>query len=681
MKRIAIVTDHTAHPLGHFLKKNMETILGGFIHITNRYLDEGAQGPFIDDDVVLVMTKEKAIQIKNRVVDAKRIIVANRTIRTQEIYPICSIPPNTKVLVVNDNGETTLEFMALLYKLGIDHLNLIPFDPHHDYPDVKIAVTPGEGIYVPKHIGTVIDTGNRVFDVSTFIQIIDMLQLTDREIQRRLYRYSEELVPLDSGIDKQYRQLYLKNRELDAILNLSHEGILLVDTEGRIVLYNRTVKNLLGLEEPLGNALFSHLVEEPLRSLLAQDRVEDEPIPYRGKILLLSSRMMEVFGQQSGTYYNLRDVTYLNQLEENLAKKLKGVGFVSQYSFKDILSRSPVLEKSVQRARQFAQSDLPVLITGESGTGKELFAHSIHGESKRRNRPFVAFNCAAVPENLIESELFGYEGGAFTGALREGKAGLFEQANHGTIFLDEIGDMPYNLQSKLLRVLQEGQIMRIGSQRIITIDVRLISATNQPIVHRIASGSFRADLYYRLNVLPLNLPPLRERKEDILYLLRYFLRSYGRETMTLKPEVEALLLGYPWPGNIRELWNVASFMAFFPDEPMGLDQLPEYLREAPEPPGEWKDLIVLIPADELLSVLQGVSQLSSLQGVSGRASIEKYLQNTSHPLREGRIRGILSLAQRYGLVISGPGRGGTRLTEAGLRCLNWLKNRQEIEPN
>jgi len=681
MKRIAIVTDHTAHPLGHFLKKNMETILGGFIHITNRYLDEGPQGPFIDDDVVLVMTKEKAIQIKNRVVDAKRIIVANRTIRTQEIYPICSIPPNTKVLVVNDNGETTLEFMALLYKLGIDHLNLIPFDPHHDYPDVKIAVTPGEGIYVPKHIGTVIDTGNRVFDVSTFIQIIDMLQLTDREIQRRLYRYSEELVPLDSGIDKQYRQLYLKNRELDAILNLSHEGILLVDTEGRIVLYNRTVKNLLGLEEPLGNALFSHLVEEPLRSLLAQDRVEDEPIPYRGKILLLSSRMMEVFGQQSGTYYNLRDVTYLNQLEENLAKKLKGAGFVSQYSFKDILSRSPVLEKSVQRARQFAQSDLPVLITGESGTGKELFAHSIHGESKRRNRPFVAFNCAAVPENLIESELFGYEGGAFTGALREGKAGLFEQANHGTIFLDEIGDMPYNLQSKLLRVLQEGQIMRIGSQRIITIDVRLISATNQPIVHRIASGSFRADLYYRLNVLPLNLPPLRERKEDILYLLRYFLRSYGRETMTLKPEVEALLLGYPWPGNIRELWNVASFMAFFPDEPMGLDQLPEYLREAPEPPGEWKDLIVLIPADELLSVLQGVSQLSSLQGVSGRASIEKYLQNTSHPLREGRIRGILSLAQRYGLVISGPGRGGTRLTEAGLRCLNWLKNRQEIEPN
>lgn len=681
MKRIAIVTDHTAHPLGHFLKKNMETILGGFIHITNRYLDEGSQGPFIDDDVVLVMTKEKAIQIKNRVVDAKRIIVANRTIRTQEIYPICSIPPNTKVLVVNDNGETTLEFMALLYKLGIDHLNLIPFDPHHDYPDVKIAVTPGEGIYVPKHIGTVIDTGNRVFDVSTFIQIIDMLQLTDREIQRRLYRYSEELVPLDSGIDKQYRQLYLKNRELDAILNLSHEGILLVDTEGRIVLYNRTVKNLLGLEEPLGNALFSHLVDEPLRSLLAQDRVEDEPIPYRGKILLLSSRMMEVFGQQSGTYYNLRDVTYLNQLEENLAKKLKGVGFVSQYSFKDILSRSPVLEKSVQRARQFAQSDLPVLITGESGTGKELFAHSIHGESKRRNRPFVAFNCAAVPENLIESELFGYEGGAFTGALREGKAGLFEQANHGTIFLDEIGDMPYNLQSKLLRVLQEGQIMRIGSQRIITIDVRLISATNQPIVHRIASGSFRADLYYRLNVLPLNLPPLRERKEDILYLLRYFLRSYGRETMTLKPEVEALLLGYPWPGNIRELWNVASFMAFFPDEPMGLDQLPEYLREAPEPPGEWKDLIVLIPADELLSVLQGVSQLSSLQGVSGRASIEKYLQNTSHPLREGRIRGILSLAQRYGLVISGPGRGGTRLTEAGLRCINWLKNRQEIEPN
>jgi len=165
------------------------------------------------------------------------------------------------------------------------------------------------------------------------------------------------------------------------------------------------------------------------------------------------------------------------------------------------------------------------LITGESGTGKELFAHSIHGESKRRNRPFVAFNCAAIPENLVESELFGYEGGAFTGALREGKAGLFEQANHGTIFLDEIGDMPYNLQSKLLRVLQEGQIMRIGSQKIITIDVRLISATNQPILNRITAGSFREDLYYRLMCCP-SPSALRERKEDIIYILSYFLRSY-----------------------------------------------------------------------------------------------------------------------------------------------------------
>jgi transcriptional regulator with PAS, ATPase and Fis domain len=676
MKRIAIVTDHKAHSLGHFLKKNMETILGGFVYITNRYLDEGPQGPSIDDDVVLVMTKEKAIQIKNRVVDAKRIIVANRTIRTQEIYPICSIPPNTKVLVVNDNGETTLEFMALLYKLGIDHLNLIPLDPLHDYPDVRIAVTPGEGIYVPKHIGTVIDAGNRLFDVCTFIQIIDMLQLADGEIQRRLYRYSEELVPLDSGIDKQYRQLYLKNRELDAILNLSHEGILLVDTEGRIVLYNRTLKNLLELEEPLGNALFSTLVEEPLRSLLDQDRVEDEPIRYRGKMLLLSSRMMEVFGQQSATYYNVRDVTYLNQLEENLAKKLKGAGFTAQYSFKDILSRSPVLEKLVLRAKQFAQSDLPVLITGESGTGKELFAHSIHGESKRRNRPFVAFNCAAIPENLVESELFGYDGGAFTGALREGKAGLFEQANHGTIFLDEIGDMPYNLQSKLLRVLQEGQIMRIGSQKIITIDVRLISATNQPILNRITSGSFREDLYYRLNVLPLRLPPLRERKEDIIYILSHFLRFYGRESVQLKSEVESLLLGYLWPGNIRELWNVASFMAFFTDEFVGLEQLPEYLGEAPAPQKEWNDLIFSIPEEELLEVLGAVSQLSSLRGASGRASIEKYLQNSSHPLGEGRIRGILSLAQKYHLVVSGPGRGGTRLSEEGSRCFNWLKNRQ-----
>ena len=205
--------------------------------------------------------------------------------------------------------------------------------------------------------------------------------------------------------------------------------------------------------------------------------------------------------------------------DKHLAEK----GFVAKHSFKDIVHQSKEMDEVIQRARQIAQTDHTVLIRGESGTGKELFAQSIHNASSRSKYPFIAINCAALPESLLESELFGYEKGAFTGAHSKGKIGLFEEANHGTIFLDEIGDISPNLQSRLLRTIQERQIMRVGSDRIIDIDIRLITATNRDLEAAIQSGDFRADLYFRLNVLPIEIPPLRKRKKDLSGLFLHFL--------------------------------------------------------------------------------------------------------------------------------------------------------------
>ena len=250
-------------------------------------------------------------------------------------------------------------------------------------------------------------------------------------------------------------------------------------------------------------------------------------------------------------------ITLENEAEIDLVNKAnKRKGHIAKYNFKDIVHDSKEMRRTLSIAKKIAITDYTVLIRGESGTGKELIAQSIHNASYRSSFPFVAVNCAALPDNLLESELFGYESGAFTGANSKGKIGLFEQANKGTIFLDEIGDMSPNLQVRLLRTIQEQQIMRIGSDRIIDIDVRLIAATNKDLEKAVEKGSFRSDLFFRLNVLPIVISPLRKRKEDINSLLKYYM---GNEYKNILPDDLKKLRAYNWPGNVRELENICTY--------------------------------------------------------------------------------------------------------------------------
>lgn len=232
------------------------------------------------------------------------------------------------------------------------------------------------------------------------------------------------------------------------------------------------------------------------------------------------------------------------------------------YRLSDIKGISASIKSIKELTKRIAHGNTTVLLRGESGTGKEVFAQAIHANSKRKNKPFIGINCAAIPEELLESELFGYESGAFTGADRNGKKGRFELANGGTLFLDEIGDMSFSLQAKMLRILQEQRFERVGGQASIAVDVRVIAATHQNLEQMVKEGTFREDLYYRLNVIPLVIPPLRERREDIPLLIEHFMRSFvidrHGETKYLSEEAWDLLLSYPWPGNIRELRNVVD---------------------------------------------------------------------------------------------------------------------------
>jgi transcriptional regulator with PAS, ATPase and Fis domain len=329
----------------------------------------------------------------------------------------------------------------------------------------------------------------------------------------------------------------------------------------------------------------------------------------------------------------------------------------------------------IKLSKKVAKSDLTVLITGESGTGKELFAQSIHNASLRKNGPFVAINCAAVPESLLESELFGYESGAFTGARKEGKAGLFEQANMGTIFLDEIGDMPLTLQARLLRVLQERQVMRIGSDRLINVDIRIIAATNKNLIKMIEKGQFREDLFYRINVLPINIPPVRERKEDIIPLIKCYMER--KKDIKLSDEVVEVLMNYSWPGNIREIQNVASYINIMSNnEEVLLSDLPYYLiNYNVDFNKEVEYLKYKNCISDSISILKIIKEQEILKSGVGRKNIEEILKSRHIILSEAEIRRIMSILNELSLISCNLGRNGSKITTKGESFLNWIENR------
>ena len=262
-----------------------------------------------------------------------------------------------------------------------------------------------------------------------------------------------------------------------------------------------------------------------------------------------------------GTLLTLRDVTKIQELEKNLRFQLSKRGLTAKYHFDDILTREDSMRRLIQWAQDCAKSDNTVMIYGESGTGKELFAQSIHNASARRDCPFVAVNCAALTESLLESELFGYEAGAFTGARKEGRAGLFELAHRGTLFLDEVNSMSLSTQAKILRVIEQKEVMRLGSDYIIPLDVRIITAANENLVQMVRRDAFRRDLFFRLNVLEVRIPSLNQRPKDILYLFRSFISELQGRPMRevrLSQELEKALITHNWWGNVRELRNVAQ---------------------------------------------------------------------------------------------------------------------------
>jgi PAS domain S-box-containing protein len=350
---------------------------------------------------------------------------------------------------------------------------------------------------------------------------------------------------------------------LKTIFDSLTEGVIVTDSAENVTLFNPAAERILGVhpQEALNRPIYEILPDAKIANVLKGEKYGGDELHTIGGSGVIVNHIPIVLEEGIlGVVSTLRKASEIQKIDSKIRKKMVSRGFSAYYSIDHFSACSPAMKKVIEQARKFAATDSTILITGESGTGKEVLAQSIHRLSLRSRKPFVAINCSVLPENLLESELFGYEEGAFTGAKKGGKMGLFELAHGGTLFLDEIGTMPINLQSKLLRVIQERQVLMLGGERLIPIDVRIIASTNKDLGSEVKEGRLREDLYFRLSVLPIKMPSLRERKEDIPDLVSKFIScyctKYDKEEISISHKMLRELESYCWAGNVREMEHV-----------------------------------------------------------------------------------------------------------------------------
>lgn len=364
---------------------------------------------------------------------------------------------------------------------------------------------------------------------------------------------------------RQQEQLQIQLERYQNILDYTHDAIIAIDEKGRISTTNQIAEQMLQPAQPpfVGRPVEEVLPNTHMTNVLHTGEAEiGQMMNIHGTLVSTNRVPIRVGGQVKGVVATFQDIKTLQTAERNIRIKLHEKGLVAKYRFSDILGRSPAIRDAKRLSENFADAQFTVMLYGETGTGKEMFAQSIHNASPRRDGPFVAINCTALNRNLLESELFGYADSSFTGARRGGKAGLFETAHGGTVFLDEIGELPLEFQAPLLRVLQEKEVRRVGDDTVIPVDIRIIGATNRNLLQLVEEGKFRRDLYYRLNVLSVLVPPLRERGDDYLEIARCIyervLPQHTEEEETVFLRVLDRCRSYAWPGNVRELTNLVE---------------------------------------------------------------------------------------------------------------------------
>lgn len=504
----------------------------------------------LDPDVIIgrgapVLDLRKSL--RTPIVD---IVVAGNDI-TKALYEAKDSYPNQQIALIGSpnmifGAESAMELLELdvkLYKVNVTSLEEI-------HGKVEKAFNDGCKVVVGGVLGT------------DYASSFGMNTVVIKSGKETIWRAVSE-AKLIAKVTKQEKEIAMSYKTM---LDYAFEGIISLDNEDNILSLNNAAHKILNYDASniVGKEKITNVIDDYNFINICKGNKEylDEIIKYKNIHLAINKIPVMFRGSKVGKVITFQNSSRIQEVENKIRGKLYTKGHTAKYYFSNIIGNSSTITDAKRTARIYSEVEANVVIYGESGTGKELFAQSIHNNSSRANGPFVAINCAAIPGNLLESELFGYVDGAFTGATKGGKMGIFMQAHNGTIFFDEIGDMPINLQSKILRVIQEKEVMQLGDNKVIPIDVRIICATNKNLRESIKNNDFREDLYYRLAVLKVNVPPLRERGYDIVLLCEYYIdnycNKYNKRKILLTDDAKQCLLNYSWRGNIRELRNICE---------------------------------------------------------------------------------------------------------------------------
>lgn len=619
----------------------------------------------LDADAVLTLSPISTSHLAPHLREDVEIVHGSKVITKTAFKQLKDLPPGTKALLITTNKTTSFEMATYLYQIGMNHIDFYPYSPGsaEEY-ELDTAITPGQTHFIPNYIKNVVDLGWRKISLDTYMSLMVILKLKSEALIEKLYHLSKDVLShdfLSTPLDNTSR---LKDM-MSMIIDKMEDGILFLSTSYRPVFENTAFHHMLNLDPGLmqSPALIKYLPAELSQLILDTGPIDNHIVYIRslGQSFTLSKHTFYYYKNSSGFLITLKDVRKIEKLEQEIRRDSVKKHYSTKYTFSDILGSSKAIRDCIYRAQRMAATDYPVLITGETGTGKEVFAQSIHNASQRGGKPFVAINCASLSGELLESELFGYDDASFTGARKGGKKGLFEFAHTGTIFLDEIGDMPFPLQARLLRVLQEKEIRKVGSTVTIPIDVRIIAATNKNLEQMMNENLFRTDLFFRISMFSLHLPPLRERPEDIRIMAESFLREMPGDHVMDKALLK-VLSSRIWKGNIRELKNCIEYMAYMGGETLLPGDLPPGYGSFPD-----------VRAGEASGVMQEITHydrklcFSILKLLYERPmGRTRLLKSLGSGFTEYEVRLMLEYLTGEGYLAARKGRGGTYLTSKGI---------------
>lgn len=659
MKNIIIMS--LGNKTANSLETQLKSILKEKVNIEN-YSLENEIPKNVEGDLVIFSSEEVKNAVLSNIKIKSKYMVVKRIIKHNSIDELIKLEEGTEVLLVNDSKITCEETINQLISHGIDHLNYFSYYPEiKEYEHKNIAITPGEMRIVPQGIERVIDIGTREMEFVSIIEALIYLGYAE-EYGELLSLYSFRNI-----IDVSKRYIDIVNRStkltkiLTDILDNSKEGIIYTNNNYEVIVLNKVAREILKKSEEdfIGKNLYD-----------LYENLKEDIATINGNEIFVSRKEIYSNSILIGYVITLETISMLEKMDEERRIKKKYSNNSAKYNFQDMIGNNRKVKRTIELSKRLAKTNSTILIQGESGTGKEILAQAIHNNSNRKDEPFVAINFSALSENLLESELFGYEDGAFTGAKKGGKIGLFKRAHKGTIFLDEIGDAPYHFQTRLLRVLQEREVTPVGSTQPIPIDIRVIAATNKDLLEEVKNKRFREDLFYRINVMPIYSIPLRERKDDIELLIKYYLKKnkcFFALGEFMEREVLEFFKEYNWPGNIRELVNVVEYLINIKDDDkITIEDIPRYMTgniDKESDKIDFHEFWVL----EKIWIHNGI----------GRRTLGILAKEENIDLTEGGIRNILKKMEKENYIKINRGVKGTILLEKGKILIRSHKQRDK----